>query len=122
MTRTVVIGEGGEAPLAVTVRELTVGEIRAWLKDLQSESAEIQSGRMEPDLIDVMLLRDVSLQDVRRMSSLTAEQVEGLAPSQLRDVVAAARELNEDFFALRAGLLSVIPVIPSEPSSAQSPA
>ena len=29
VTRTIVLGEGGEAPLAVTVRELTVAEIRA---------------------------------------------------------------------------------------------
>lgn len=115
VTRTVVIGEGGDAPLAVTVRELTVSEIRAWLADVQKASDSV-------DVIDVMLLRDVSLQDVQRMSSLAAEQVEGLAPSQLREVVAAARELNEDFFALRAGLLSVIPAIQSEPSSAQSPA
>jgi hypothetical protein len=115
VTRTVVIGEGGEAPLAVTVRELTVGEIRAWLADVQAASDAV-------DIVDVMLLRDVSLQDVQRMSSLTAEQVEALAPSQIRTVVAAARELNEDFFGLRAGLLSVIPAMPSEPSSAQSPA
>lgn len=115
VTRTVVIGEGGEAPLAVTVRELTVSEIRAWLADVQKASDSV-------DVIDVMLLRDVSLQDVQRMSSLTAEQVEGLAPSHLRKVVADARELNEDFFALRAGLLSVAAAIPLESSSAQSAA
>lgn len=115
MTRTVVIGEGGDAPLAVTVRELTVSEIRAWLADVQKASDSV-------DVIDVMLLRDVSLQDVQRMSSLTAEQVEGLAPSHLRKVVADARELNEDFFALRAGLLSVAAAIPLESSSAQSAA
>lgn len=115
VTRSLTLGEGGDAPLAVTVRELTVGEIRAWLKDVQAQSDAV-------DVVDVMLLRDVSLQDVMRLTSLTAVQVEGLGPSQLRTVVEAAREINEDFFALRAGLLTVAVAIPSESSSAPSAA
>ncbi|WP_374495328.1 hypothetical protein [Zoogloea sp.] len=115
VTRSIILGEGGDAPLAVTVRELTVGEIRSWLKEVQSQSPEI-------DVVDVMLLRDVSLQDVARLTSLTPAQIETLGPSKLREVVAVAREINEDFFGLRAGLLSVAAAIPLESSSAQSPA
>lgn len=114
VTRTVVLGEGGEAPLAVTVRELTVGEIRAWLKDVQGDGTV--------DLVDVMLLRDVSLQDIGHMSSLTAAQIEGLTPSQLHQVLDAAREINSDFFALRAGILSVGLATQSESLSAPSAA
>ncbi|MBN9696865.1 MAG: hypothetical protein J0L85_13815 [Zoogloea sp.] len=113
VARSLILGEGSDAPLAVTVRELTVGEIRAWLKDVQSQSDAV-------DVVDVMLLRDVSLQDVMRLTSLTATQVESLGPSRLREVVAVAREINEDFFALRAGLLTVAAAIPSESSSAPS--
>lgn len=115
LTSSLILGEGGDTPLAVTVRELTVKEIRAWLKDVQERSDAV-------DVVDVMLLRDVSLQDVMRMTSLTSDQVETLGPSQLRRVVVAARENNEDFFALRAGLLTVAAAIPSESSSAPSAA
>lgn len=115
VTRSIILGEGGDAPLAVTVRELTVGEIRAWLKEVQSQSPEI-------DVVDVMLLRDVSLQDVARLTSLTHAQIETVGPSKLKEVVAVAREINDAFFDLRARLLTVAAVIPSEISSAQSPA
>ncbi len=116
LTRGIVLGEGGDAPLAVTVRELTVEEIRTWL-------ADIQAAPVGPiDMIDEMLLRDISLPDLMRMTSLTADQVAKLGPSKLKEVEAVVREINEAFFDLRARLLTVAAVIPSEILSAQSPA
>ena len=114
VTRTVVIGEGGDAPLAVTVRELTVAEIRAWLADVQQAQGA--------DLVDVLLLKDVALQDITRMSSLSMDQINTLTPSQLRAVLDAAREINADFFALRGGIVEIGNQILSPASSAQSPA
>lgn len=112
VTRTVVIGEGGEAPLAVTVRELTVGEIRAWLAGLAG---------LQLDLVDALLLGDITPQDLARLSSLTLAQVETLTPSQLRLVLDAAREVNADFFALLGKIVSLgqtqLPFL-SEPSPA----
>jgi hypothetical protein len=89
-----------------------VGEIRTWLKEAQVE--------VGVDVVDVMLLKDVTLTDIPRMSSLTMAQIDDLAPSHLRQVLDAARVINSDFFALRAGILTTVTATLSGSSSAQS--
>lgn len=86
------LGEGRTA----TVRELTVGEIRVWLKELTLEST--------PDLVTEALFDEVSLGDLARMTDLTVGDMDALLPSQLRLLMETAREINRDFFALRAKL------------------
>lgn len=78
--------------LVVTVRELTVGEIRAWMK----RTAE---GGNDP--VDDTLLQEVSLGDLYAMTDLQPGQAESLTPSQLRLVFEGCREVNPDFFGLR---------------------
>lgn len=78
--------------LVVTVRELTVGEIRAWMK----RTAE---GGNDP--VDDTLLQEVSLGDLYAMTDLQPGQAESLTPSQLRLVFKGCREVNPDFFGLR---------------------
>ncbi len=82
----------------VEVKEMTVGEIRAWLKD---------SGAVSGDLVDATLFEDYSLPDLARMTSLTAADVADLAPSELRLVFEAAREVNADFFLMRSRVLAL---------------
>ena len=79
--------------LSVTVRELTVGEIRAWMKRMAETG--------NPDPVSDVLLPEISLVDLQAMTDLEPEQMEALTPSQLRQVFAACREVNRDFFALR---------------------
>lgn len=88
LTQSVQLGE-----LRVAVRELTVGEIRAWIKRM----AEVGN----PDLVSDTLLPDISLMDLQAMTDLEPEQMEALTPSQLRTVLEACREVNKDFFGLR---------------------
>lgn len=78
--------------LLVTVRELTVGEIRAWMK-------RTADGGYDP--VDDTLLQEVSLADLYGMTDLKAGQAENLTPSQLRLVFEGCREVNPDFFGLR---------------------
>ncbi len=78
--------------LVVTVRELTVGEIRAWMK-------RVAEGGHDP--VDDTLLQEISLADLCNMTDLKPEQAEGLTPSQLRLVFEGCREVNPDFFGLR---------------------
>ena len=78
--------------LMVTVRELTVGEIRAWMK-------RTADGGYDP--VDDTLLQEVSLADLYAMTDLPAGQAENLTPSQLRLVFEGCREVNPDFFGLR---------------------
>jgi len=84
--------------LKIQVKELTVGEIRAWLKD---------SGMVSGDLVDAALFEEFSLPDLLRMTDLTTESIAGLAPGDLRQVFAVAEEVNRDFFAMRSRALAL---------------
>lgn len=101
-TRTVVIGEGTETPLAVTVRELPVKEIRAWVEE--AKKAPLR------DLIDSILLKDLSLSDLMLMSTLSAEQIDLLPPSQLSGVCEAVKEINADFFKFREKIIEMVTI------------
>lgn len=81
----------------VTVRELTVAEIRAWLRGLDQAEA---SGCMQ-DLVDLALMDDVSLSDIGRMTNLKAHEIEEFTPSEIEAVVAVCREVNPRFFGLQ---------------------
>lgn len=74
--------------IRITVREMTVLQVRGWLAE---DSA--QEG-----LIDTAFLPDCAFSDLKRMSTLTDAQIDTLRPSQLREVVELCKELNPDFF------------------------
>ena len=76
----------------VLVRELTVGEIRRWLLDLDQ--------RGEPDVVGAMLFEDADLDTIERMTNLRQEDMQGLKPSELRELVRACQEVNSHFFSM----------------------
>lgn len=76
--------------LVVTVRELSVAEVRAWVM-------EIEAGEpAEP--FHAMPFDGFSLADLARMSNAAIIQLEAYTPSELEPLVSAARSLNPDFF------------------------
>jgi hypothetical protein len=85
----------------VMVKELTVSDIRAWLKDIET----VGDGGTE--LVDTLLFDDVALSDIVRMTDLAADDIVVLAPSELRIIIDACREVNADFFALRGRLAEI---------------
>ncbi|WPP46611.1 hypothetical protein [Pseudomonas sp. AN-1] len=89
----------GEVP--VTVREMTVLQVRNWL-------AEMQNPGVKRDLVGEALFLDCSFTDLQRMTTLTHEQLNALCPSQIRQVIDLCKELNPDFFAFM-GLLAGAP-------------
>ena len=89
--------------LDVEVRELTVGEIRNWLASV----ARLPMAEDVVDVVDVMLLDQVRLLDLSMLSTITPAQIEQLAPSHLRQVLEAAKQLTPDFFAMRQRLEEV---------------
>jgi hypothetical protein len=95
----------------VTIRELTVADMRQWWADVQ---AGIGSG----DPVDGGLFDDISLSDVARMTDLTADDMAPMAPSELRVVVDACREVNPDFFRLQERLSTIGRLLLSGTSSA----
>lgn len=76
------------------VRELTVGEIRAWVADVSAH-----------DAVDVFLLEDALVSDIGRCTSLTPVQIDRLTPSECAEVLKLVREVNRDFFRLRSRLV-----------------
>jgi hypothetical protein len=96
MTREVELACG-----AVTVRELTVGEIRAWLKQVEQREGN------DFDPVGLALFEDVTFEDLQRMSTIAAGDLDALAPSEVRTLIEAAKELNADFFAMRRRLLQL---------------
>ncbi|MFC7422057.1 hypothetical protein ACFQNF_19545 [Iodobacter arcticus] len=91
--------------ISFEVRELTVADIRLWLQELINSA--------EPDLVAEALFNDISLADIPRLSSLTMAQVETMTPSELRQVIDAAKGVNADFFTLRNKLIQAARVLPA---------
>lgn len=79
----------------IKVRELTVKEIRAWLTDGMMKDLENLSA------VDLVLLDDVSLSDLKTMTDITAEEIEEATPSQLEGLRDFCKEVNKGFFVLR---------------------
>lgn len=82
----------------IVVRELTVGEIRAWLKE---------AGAVSGDVVDATLFEDFSLPDLSMMTTLVPEAINAMTPGELRQVRKAAEEVNADFFAMRSRVVAL---------------
>lgn len=97
LTKTVDLDEGK----TVTVRELTVGEIRAWLAE--AEAADVDG----VDVVGSLLFEDMALADLSRMTDITAEEMDALPLSVINQIKGVAKALNADFFALRQRITDV---------------
>ncbi|WP_054910966.1 phage tail assembly protein [Pseudomonas sp. NBRC 111135] len=73
--------------LSVTVREMTVAQVRQLMDTITGDTAG-----------DCLLGGALRLHDLTVMSDLTAGQVEELRPSQLEELAQACREVNRHFF------------------------
>jgi len=86
MRRTEVLKLGDQK---VTLRELTVGEVRNML-----------ASRPEQDTVSYLFFEDISIADLMQMSDLTDDDVNNLSQSELDAVRLKAKELNPHFFAM----------------------
>lgn len=83
----------------VTVRELTVAEVRSWI-------AEHEAGAVV-DPLRAFVLDDCTLDDLARMSDITADDMERHTVGELLALRDKARALNPHFFKVREALVSV---------------
>lgn len=95
-----VIREIEVAGLKIQVRELTLKEIRAWFKSVSSP----ENGN---DLVDATLFEEFSVSDLLVLTDLSMERIDGMTPTDVREVVAVAKEVNADFFAMRNRLVGL---------------
>ncbi|MBF0181318.1 MAG: hypothetical protein HQM03_14950 [Magnetococcales bacterium] len=87
----------GEPPRDVIIREPTVGEIRNWLVELE----KLKSNSNPIDFVTHGLFNDASLTDIVLMTDLSLENLDTMAPSEIRVVIEACQEINPDFFTVR---------------------
>ena len=102
----------------VIVRELTVGDLRAWLAD----SGRYEAGSFIRTVFDDLLLTpllgpDLLPADVARFSDFDATKIDGYSPSEIALIANTIREVNGAFFVVQAGLARMQPP-PSTASNA----
>lgn len=95
LTKQVDIGEGK----TITVRELTVGEIRAWLAEAEASDAN------GVDVVGALLFDDMALADLARMTDISVQDMDALPLSVINQIKGAAKALNPNFFALRGKIM-----------------
>lgn len=87
----------GERP--VTVRELTIAEVRSWVAECEAGAAV--------DPLRSLVFDDCSLDDLARMCDLPASEMEVYQPSALAELHDKCRAMNPHFFKVREALMSV---------------
>lgn len=92
LTQTVPVGD-----LTVTVKELTVTEVRDW-------ATKVDLGLVEFDAVRHLALDECSVDDILVMSDATGEDLDTLAPSEFAPLIEACRKLNPHFFRVRAAM------------------
>ena len=90
VTREVVLDD----ELTVTVKELTVAEIRAWLSEVKPDSEEPQF-----DLItDLLSFDGIGMDELYKFTDLTKGQIEALPLSAMQKISSVIKEVNSVFF------------------------
>lgn len=84
----------------VEVGELTFADVRAWLVEIGAQNDGV-------DVLHALAFDDCTLDDLARMSSISADELEQFAPSDLTDLREKAKALNPHFFRVRASLTRI---------------
>lgn len=100
-TRTLTLGER-----LVTVRELTVGEVRDWLRKTETDTS--------PDILHALALPECNLADLVLMSDADSDALDACTPSELLPLYELCKELNPHFFRVREALSRVSRVMVAE--------
>lgn len=77
-----------------TVHEMTVADVRKWLRDVESGTAQV-------DPVGEFVIADCSVGDLARMCHVPAAEFDAFRPSELSPLVEAAKKLNPHFFGVR---------------------
>lgn len=94
---TVTIGQGRSAR-DILVYELTPKQMRELLLNNPWPGPEAGQDEIWRYQIDMKLFEDCSLSDLALITRLPLASVEDIPPTQLRKIIAKAKEINPDFF------------------------
>lgn len=84
--------------IKVTLRELTVGEVRNML-----------TARPEQDTLGYLFFEDITIAELLAMTNLSNDDVDNLSQSELDAVRLKAKELNPHFFAMMTRIRELTP-------------
>ena len=96
---------------SVSVRELTLREIRAWVAEAEAKQKSLSDASLTPSYdFASMLAFDTPLDDLVRMTDLKeVSDFDDLSQSEIAKIEAECRVLNPAFFKL-AGIFRPVPV------------
>ena len=83
----------------ITVKELTLAEIRAWLSEREQNAGV--------DIVGSLLLEDCPVTDLLHFCDATQELLDEMTQSEIRELLTTVKRLNPDFFAMRLRLLGL---------------
>jgi hypothetical protein len=89
VTREVEFGD-----LKVTVKELTVAEVRRWMNETKPDQDEKEFDMF----LDLLSFDGIGINEIYLFTDLKKEMVSDLPPSVLQKLVAVIKELNSVFF------------------------
>lgn len=76
----------------LTVKELSVSEIRAMLVSAETDD--------EIDPVGDFLFQDIRLRDLMEFTTLTKDQLDRMLPSQIEEAIQECKAMNRHFFDL----------------------
>jgi len=95
LTKLVELGEG----ISVTVKELTVAEVRAWL--LEGERAKGHKPSAAESVGILFFEGDTALQDLAYMCGMKLSDFDDFTPSQIDKIMEVCKSLNPPFFRIQ---------------------
>lgn len=87
--------------LTVTVKELTVADVRAWLRSLTDLNGF--------DAVDAALFQDegCSIDDLLRMTDIDRAELDQLPPADVVKIIDKCKKVNPHFFRFRAAMVEI---------------
>lgn len=78
--------------LKITVRELTVAEVRRWMNETKTDKDDFDL------FVDLLSFDGIGIDEIHLFTDLKKEQVDELPPSVLAKTAAMIKEVNSVFF------------------------
>lgn len=94
--------------IQITVKELTVAEVRHWMMDMIEQEKTNENKDVVSHVIDQGLFEEIGLSDIVRMTDMNRAQVDHFTPSELQIIIQKCKVLNPDFFGMRKRLLNTV--------------
>ena len=91
----------------VTIKELTVAEVRAIFSDYIAQNEAMSKNGYKPDVVGETICEDVSLREIMACTNLEATQIDVLKLSALQELASAVKQANPAYLDYRRRMLNI---------------